>query len=511
MAALADGYSLVPESPFTFGYGDFLAWYEKLAQSRLRPGLLTFVRLLNQKLDDELVDFERQRIRVSSSRVKQPYRLWAKLVQDKHRTAITSLDSILTSIDDLVGVRVICNNLSDIARIQELLGSLPNADEAEIAPLALEAESERRYYLEPKLTGYRAYHINLVTIVPGSDCLHRVRGELQVRTLLQDGWGELTHEDTYKPGATLPPLATTLARRMADLLATVDDIAEDLRKELDRAVQDAVTGEDQDSSLVVPETTDVVPSLLHQAAPVVQPEEKDTFSTRDLLAEVYDIVQALTKPTSLASIAHRLQSKFGSDITRGWGGYATFKLLLRAAVPDIHIIYAGPGYVVPVGIAPQESLALGGEVEEGLTQGVPQLVLRLVSFDRKVPAIGQSGVEDLTSALAHSLSASTWDELGLLDSDRKNNIGIREVNTLSRTARDWSEAHGSAVSRGHLDYLLKSLLWSGNLRPGLPLDDAIDVIAHWMVVRAASNGIAADPEQDIAQIRRWLEGETLII
>lgn len=150
--------------------------------------MLTFDRLLNEKLDQELVEFERKRIRVASSRVKQPYRLWTKIVQEKNRSAIRSLDSITTEIDDLIGIRVVCNNLSDIARVQEILGTLPNSDDVDIAPLAVEAESERRYYAVPKLSGYRAYHINMVTIVPGSDGLHRLRGELQVRTLLQEGW-----------------------------------------------------------------------------------------------------------------------------------------------------------------------------------------------------------------------------------------------------------------------------------------------------------------------------------
>jgi len=62
-----------------------------------------------------------------------------------------------------------------------------------------------------------------------------------VRTLLQDSWGELTHEDTYSKSGELPPLVEVLSTRMADLLATLDDIAEDLRNELDRIDEAIVT------------------------------------------------------------------------------------------------------------------------------------------------------------------------------------------------------------------------------------------------------------------------------
>lgn len=498
----------MPESPFPFGYTDFLSWYEDITARRLRPALITLTRLLGEMFDQELAEFERQRIRVSTGRVKQPYRLWSKMLQEKNRNAISSLDSILTAIDDLIGLRVVCNNLSDIARVQEILGSLPNADDAGYLPLAIEAESERRYYQEPKLTGYRAYHINVVTIVPGADGMHRLRGELQVRTLLQEGWGELTHEDTYKPGATLPPLAVTLARRMADLLATVDDMAEDIRKELDRAVQEAVVDEGPLTPTVDVDSADVVPALLRNATIVEQPQQEGTISRRDLIAEVRSIVQALSKPASLASIAHRLQSTFGPEVTNGWGGYSSFKLLLKAAVPDVEVIDAGPGYVVPPG-GTLEKPPLDGSAFVEETDGVPDLVLRLRKLDKSVPAISGSHIEGLTVALAYCLSEETWARLELISASGHTSAGLREVNSLSRAARDWAADRGVTVARQHLDYLLKALLWSGNLRPKLGLDEAIDVISHWFCVRAASYGVVDDPYVNRQSIRRWLEGEGL--
>ncbi|HWJ96715.1 MAG TPA: RelA/SpoT domain-containing protein, partial [Acidimicrobiales bacterium] len=129
---------------------------------------------------------------------KDTQRAWKKLQKPQYRSLASDIMNVPEILDDLVGVRIVCNNLSDIQRVKEIIGSLPEFDPDSLTGLAIEGESERFYLDAPKPSGYRAYHINLVTVVPGSDHVHPMRAELQVRTLLQDGWGELTHEDTYK-------------------------------------------------------------------------------------------------------------------------------------------------------------------------------------------------------------------------------------------------------------------------------------------------------------------------
>ena len=66
-------------------------------------------------------------------------------------------------------------------------------------------------------------------------CLYGVTGNItvviqqhyQVRTVLQDSWGELTHEDTYSKAGESPPLVEILSTRMADLLAPAVSAAEE--------------------------------------------------------------------------------------------------------------------------------------------------------------------------------------------------------------------------------------------------------------------------------------------
>lgn len=54
------------------------------------------------------------------------------------------------------------------------------------------------------------------------------------------------HQDIYKRASDLPPLIQKLSRRLADQLAVLDDIAEDIREELSKHVEPSVGFEDTD-------------------------------------------------------------------------------------------------------------------------------------------------------------------------------------------------------------------------------------------------------------------------
>jgi ppGpp synthetase/RelA/SpoT-type nucleotidyltranferase len=342
VTAMAEGG---PVQPLPFEFPQFDQWYQAYSKSVLEPARLTFVRLLTERVQRGVSELDRHRIRVSGSRVKSSLRTWAKLEKPQYRDRVGQIEDVPELIDDLVGMRIVCNNQSDIARVQDMIGALPHSEGLATFGLAAEVGSEKLYNQHPKDSGYRAYHVNLLTHVPGLDGLQVVRGELQVRTLLQDGWGELTHEDTYKPGVELPPLVTTLARRMADLLATVDDLAQDLRYELDCLAQSAVE-DSRASAAPAPAGSEALPGT---------DTPPDPTDLRELLkTEAASLVASLREPTSLASIAARLQGTFGTSIRRDWAGYGTFKSLLLASVPGLNIVNAGPGYVVPAGASPNE-------------------------------------------------------------------------------------------------------------------------------------------------------------
>jgi len=100
-------------------------------------------------------------------------------------------------IQDLIGARVVCWFVDDCQGIKAFISSSKH--------LRIEGEIED-YIHQPKPSGYRAVHL-LANV--GYDCVQKQDGsvvisseemicEIQIRTKLQDAWGDVTHEFHYK-------------------------------------------------------------------------------------------------------------------------------------------------------------------------------------------------------------------------------------------------------------------------------------------------------------------------
>ena len=271
----------------TFGYAEFGAWYDAYRIDVLEPALDRAMDALQRELDDGLSDRDLARIRSISGRVKSKRRTWRKVNQPRYRSQLETVDDIASVIDDLIGMRLTCTNLRDLEMVQVELERLPSTA-GKKRPLGIGRSSERDYVETPKESGYRGWHVNLNVHLDGRP----ITCELQVRTLLQDSWGELTHEDTYSKAGELPTLVEVLSARMADLLSTLDDIAEDLRNELDRIDEEVVA----------------------ETAGQIEEPSADTLDTGPG-ADAADIVRerwrSLDEPLELSALAWALQNEFG--------------------------------------------------------------------------------------------------------------------------------------------------------------------------------------------------------
>lgn len=476
------------DSPFDFTFEEFEQWYEQRRTGLWQPALDTFRRLVDNLLTDKLGDLDRGRIRLSGGRVKGSNRLWAKMQKEKYRSFVSDLDTVDSLIDDVIGIRLTCHNSCDMTTLQEILAGLPFLDEEEEThpPLSIQPDSERKYFDEPKESGYRAYHMNLKTLVPtASGGWIPVTGELQARTLLQDGWGELTHEDTYKPGVALPTLATKLARRMADLLATVDDLAQDLRDELDRLAQAAVE----------------TPSTVYGPLEASHPKQMDppNQSQTALLAETKRVVSGLTKQASLAEVAQRVQASFGTDVAQTWGGFGSFTALVRSAIPAATISSVPPGVIWPPGV--EATNRFQDQQPDAASSDIPDIISRIKGYDKNLPLVSSESLNEIIEAVANDLTEDVWKALSIDQSQ----LGLRELNLLSKHARDQVNQAGGHMKRQHADYMLKALLFSGNLRPGLAADDIRQLALPFLYARAAQLGLVKDPTGDRTDLARWLQ------
>lgn len=462
--------------PFT--YDDFSEWFEAYCMKYLEPARESAVRALSEHLDVELPEIERVRVKVSPGRVKGKERTWRKLELPKYEGRIKSLEDIPEVIDDLVGLRVTCNNKSDVQRVVDIVASLDSFTVGSEPVLEQQQDSFRDYLRNPKESGYRAMHFNLCTSVPAGLRRKVVTCELQVRTLLQDGWGELTHEDTYKPGSAPPALVETLSRRIADLLAAVDDIAQDLRQELDRLATVNVEASSE--------------GAVSATLPLPEVESKGQVESESGLraaAIIYlqNRVANLGRPTDLASLAWEVRKEFGQEVSQGWFGYGTFKVLLRDAAPSARVTDEPPSYVFPIDY--DNSAAQ----KTSPYPGIPASALALREVDRSFPLLSSELLNAAYERLAEASQGIDW-------SDSTSN-DISRINEMTRKAREFN-SDDLAISRTNLDYIAKSLLLSGNLSHAFTKEEIRAIYLTWTVNRI--RGVTSVNRRQLEALKKWL-------
>jgi ppGpp synthetase/RelA/SpoT-type nucleotidyltranferase len=141
-------------------------------------------------------------------------------IQRKASAKGWTAEEALTACSDIIGGRVVCNNVEDVYRFAELL--------KERLPGFQNKFAIQDHIKAPNPGGYRALHVNFhidASEHPGSA---RVPCEVQIRSRLQDAWAELSHDDIYKQ-PNLPEDLRARAKDLAEVLAAADKIASDIR------------------------------------------------------------------------------------------------------------------------------------------------------------------------------------------------------------------------------------------------------------------------------------------
>lgn len=176
-----------------------------------------------------LVAGDQSRLSTANPRVKEQERALDKVNRKvAEGEVISTRRDIESAITDLAGVKVLCKSPRDQHALADELKALQGYGVRD----GIEVIDSDDYVANPKDSGYRGFHSLIKVSVPGIQI--PVVVEVQVKTRLQDAWGELTHEDLYKPGGAMKPsrFHGAVARQMAHLLACVDDLADELANEL---------------------------------------------------------------------------------------------------------------------------------------------------------------------------------------------------------------------------------------------------------------------------------------
>lgn len=194
-------------------------------QKELSRALEDLVSKLKLRLS-QLASKQGTRAVISEWRIKRPGSIWRKVRQ-------LNIDGkeALAKTEDLLGLRITCNNLSDV--------------ESAVKMIAKEFANPKPHVKDmigsPTTAGYRSVHI-LSHIESRAGA--KIPFEIQVRTLSQDAWAKLSRADLYRK--SVPRLIRGLAAALADQFAAIDKTAQLIRDELNKPVQAAASIQDDD-------------------------------------------------------------------------------------------------------------------------------------------------------------------------------------------------------------------------------------------------------------------------
>ena len=171
-------------------------------------------------LDSEFeVKYDYNPIHHIESRLKTPSSIAEKLT--KKGLPIT-IEAMREELNDIAGIRVICNYIDDARRIAEML----------IAQDDIMLIRKKDYIQYPKENGYRSLHLVLSIPIFLSGGRQNVRVEVQIRTIAMDLWASLEHHLHYKNSEEIPADLMEKLKRCAGTLEQIDDEMQQIYREI---------------------------------------------------------------------------------------------------------------------------------------------------------------------------------------------------------------------------------------------------------------------------------------
>ena len=194
--------------------------YEFIGMEHLYESAIREVKTKLEILDGEFKSkYDYNPIHHIEDRLKSPQSILEKL---RRKGYPFTCDAARSELNDIAGVRVICNYIEDIYTVANLLTM---QDDVELIV--------RKDYIEnPKPNGYRSLHLVIKTPVYLSDRKEMVNVEVQIRTIAMDFWASLEHELKYKTDTEVSAELAQQLKQCAETIADTDKQMQQIYKTL---------------------------------------------------------------------------------------------------------------------------------------------------------------------------------------------------------------------------------------------------------------------------------------
>ncbi|MCU6707627.1 GTP pyrophosphokinase family protein [Paenibacillus sp. J5C_2022] len=201
-----------------------------------------FLQPYEQAVEELKVKFKTMRVELKLREAYAPIEFVTGRVKrvssilDKAKRLGVASDQLETGIEDIAGIRIMCQFVDDIHRVAELIRSRQD----------LKLVYEKDYITNYKDSGYRSYHIIVEYPVQTALGYKIVLAEIQIRTLAMNFWATIEHSLNYKYKERLPEDVRDRLKKAAEAAFLLDNEMTLIRQE----ILDAQTDFEERSNIV---------------------------------------------------------------------------------------------------------------------------------------------------------------------------------------------------------------------------------------------------------------------
>lgn len=131
---------------------------------------------------------------------------------DKLQKKNIPMDRIVEEMDDIAGIRIMCQFTEDISKVVEIIRGRQD----------MRIREEKDYIANAKASGYQSYHIILDYDVYTVNGCTTIQAEIQIRTMAMNFWATIEHSLQYKYRKGIPDDIRAKLRNAADATVALD-------------------------------------------------------------------------------------------------------------------------------------------------------------------------------------------------------------------------------------------------------------------------------------------------
>lgn len=148
-------------------------------------------------------------------------------ILEKARRLDIPLNRIAEEMEDIAGIRIMCQFVEDIYKVVQIIHQRDGKD--------LKIVYEKDYVKDVKESGYKSYHVIIKYPIQTTEGEIEILAEIQIRTMAMNFWATIEHSLNYKYKQGLPNNIKERLKKSAELVSLLDKEMSKIKEEITEA------------------------------------------------------------------------------------------------------------------------------------------------------------------------------------------------------------------------------------------------------------------------------------